>query len=56
MPPDAGMLGSTNQLARAGFLSAKVEVDYPRLKGFLNLQTYQKTDSIKMNLENYASL
>jgi hypothetical protein len=50
------MLGSTNQFARVGLLSAKVEVDSPMLKGFLHLQNYQKMDLIKTNSSNFASL
>jgi|GEM_PF-2601228 len=49
------MLRSKHQSAPAGFLSLQVEVDSPMLKGFLNLQTYQKIDSIKMNLSTIAS-
>jgi len=44
MLPDAEMLGFTNQLARAGFLSDRVNVAAPMLNRFLNLQTYQQTD------------
>jgi hypothetical protein len=50
------MLGSTNQFARVGLLSAKVEVDSPMLKGFLHLQNYKKMDLIKRNSSNFASL
>jgi hypothetical protein len=38
------MLGSMNQFARVGFMSAQVEVDSPMLKGFMNLQNPQTID------------
>jgi len=49
------MVRSKYESAPAGFLSLEVEVDSPMLKGFLNLQSYQKIDSIKMNLSNIAN-
>ncbi|MEG4217842.1 hypothetical protein QUA27_21115 [Microcoleus sp. Pol14C6] len=49
------MLRSKHQSASAGLLSLQVEVGSPMWKGFLNLQTYQKIDSIKMSLSNIAS-